>query len=588
MNEKLPRTPFSTPFSPSKKMVEARIRGVIAGPQKRPPLPLLVLVLAFCFFSVNLVSCQPAEVEKNSYYDQYHSQLAAAQGMRRNSPMLHNNRIITDSDQLERARELLTLEPLTEEELSRQWDGDWYTSISFTSDIPALDWTGTDDGSPSYYVSWEDGWWYIILPTGRDKDDRLSGIHLGKLSEEKWGLADELFEQAPTVDDRLHAVDLNRNGIPETIETSVDIDAGRHRLTILENGVSIYDISVLSEDLMRTAVFLYRDGEGQDWLLNYVTILVPDDYGEYYYQVYRLDGWDIEEASHKHLTFDLSFSGDPKGYGEFDPEAIAAYIDEVNALMADSTLLLCTDSNLKTTFDRLGRLEDDLWWINLDYIRDPDKPLVDTLREYQAVKEAAVSNRPAVPYVPAPGTPKRQAALGAYRAVLEDEATFYSTDISRNVDMPHIGEVLGLTFANADHLPAQFTLVDLDGDGVEELALDYRLGNGGTIVMFHYQGGEVLGYYKFGRGFQDVKTDGAYAGSGGAFTRYLLRITSFDRSGFTEETTAYYDYHDPNTFMLHDQPSTEQTVTALFDQHNAKEDVTWYDLNDANIKAAFS
>ena len=63
MRNKLPKTPFSTPFSPSKKMLEARIRGVIAGPQNRPPLPLLALVLAFCFFSVNLFSCQEAEVQ---------------------------------------------------------------------------------------------------------------------------------------------------------------------------------------------------------------------------------------------------------------------------------------------------------------------------------------------------------------------------------------------------------------------------------------------------------------------------------------------------------------------------------------------
>ena len=65
MRRRLPRTPFSTPFSPSKKMLEARIRGVIAGPQKRPPLPLLVLTLVFCLFSVNLVSCQPAQPEEN-------------------------------------------------------------------------------------------------------------------------------------------------------------------------------------------------------------------------------------------------------------------------------------------------------------------------------------------------------------------------------------------------------------------------------------------------------------------------------------------------------------------------------------------
>lgn len=60
----LPRTPFSTPFSSSRRQMEERVRSIVAGPQKRPPLPLLVLVLAFCFFSVNLVSCQPAQPEE--------------------------------------------------------------------------------------------------------------------------------------------------------------------------------------------------------------------------------------------------------------------------------------------------------------------------------------------------------------------------------------------------------------------------------------------------------------------------------------------------------------------------------------------
>ena len=65
MQSTMPRTPFSTPFSSSKKLLETRIRNILTGPQKRPPLPLLALVLAFCFFSVNLVSCQPAQTEEN-------------------------------------------------------------------------------------------------------------------------------------------------------------------------------------------------------------------------------------------------------------------------------------------------------------------------------------------------------------------------------------------------------------------------------------------------------------------------------------------------------------------------------------------
>ena len=143
----------------------------------------------------------------SSYYDQYHKQLSAAQGMGRSSPMLHNHRIITDPDQLKRARELLALEPLTEEEVFRQWDGVWNDIIYFNSNIPTPDWTGADDSSPFYYVSWEDDCYYILLPAERKEGELNSGIYLGKLSEENWGLADELFEQAPTVDDRIHTAE---------------------------------------------------------------------------------------------------------------------------------------------------------------------------------------------------------------------------------------------------------------------------------------------------------------------------------------------------------------------------------------------
>ena len=61
MNEKMPRTPFSTPLSGSVKETEMRIRNIMSGPKKRPPLPFLILVFSVCIFCGNLVSCQVAE-----------------------------------------------------------------------------------------------------------------------------------------------------------------------------------------------------------------------------------------------------------------------------------------------------------------------------------------------------------------------------------------------------------------------------------------------------------------------------------------------------------------------------------------------
>lgn len=63
MKEKIPRTPFSTPLSGSARETEIRIRNIMSGPKKRPPLPFLILVFSICIFCGNIVSCQMAEAE---------------------------------------------------------------------------------------------------------------------------------------------------------------------------------------------------------------------------------------------------------------------------------------------------------------------------------------------------------------------------------------------------------------------------------------------------------------------------------------------------------------------------------------------
>ena len=76
MNEKLPRTPFSTPLSGSARLAELRIRNIFAGPKKRPPVPLMILAAALCLLCGNLVSCnqrpkEPTLVMETQYYDSY-------------------------------------------------------------------------------------------------------------------------------------------------------------------------------------------------------------------------------------------------------------------------------------------------------------------------------------------------------------------------------------------------------------------------------------------------------------------------------------------------------------------------------------
>ena len=64
MNNKMPRTPFSTPLSGSAREVELRLKNIFSGPKKRPPILFLVLMFSVCIFCGNLVSCQVSTAEE--------------------------------------------------------------------------------------------------------------------------------------------------------------------------------------------------------------------------------------------------------------------------------------------------------------------------------------------------------------------------------------------------------------------------------------------------------------------------------------------------------------------------------------------
>ncbi len=66
MDEKMPRTPLSTPLSGSARETELRIRSIFSGPKKRPPILVLTLMCAACLLCGNLVSCQMPESETDA------------------------------------------------------------------------------------------------------------------------------------------------------------------------------------------------------------------------------------------------------------------------------------------------------------------------------------------------------------------------------------------------------------------------------------------------------------------------------------------------------------------------------------------
>ncbi len=63
-NRSVPRSPFSTALSGNAHETELRIRNIVSGPKKRPPLLLVALMCAVALLCGNLVSCQQSQTEE--------------------------------------------------------------------------------------------------------------------------------------------------------------------------------------------------------------------------------------------------------------------------------------------------------------------------------------------------------------------------------------------------------------------------------------------------------------------------------------------------------------------------------------------
>ena len=194
-------------------------------------------------------------------------------------------------------------------------------------------------------------------------------------------------QTAGPVPDRSVTCDLDRNGISEQI--LLHTGEGLYTLRVEEPAGSGADTAA-SKLLWSTeaadahqgwkAVFLTQAGDG-DCLMEYTPTMYCGE-ATYAYRIFYLDGDGGEIVMDEDsVSFGINFMFDDNS---FDARALAAFIEQVNAWLAQSTLLLNTDTNLASTFQRLGMLQDDLWFLEGDgFTRDPDKSLLENLLAYQ-------------------------------------------------------------------------------------------------------------------------------------------------------------------------------------------------------------
>lgn len=128
-----------------------------------------------------------------------------------------------------------------------------------------------------------------------------------------------------------------------------------------------------------TSVYLCRLG-GEDYLLEY-TPWMGGGSCEYRYKLFYLTASGEEVAVQENsVEFDLIFDPEYAEQHQYDPWAINAFMEEINALLASSEELVNTDENLLGTFQAEGRLYDSLWW--LEEVQDENLSLLDNLLNY--------------------------------------------------------------------------------------------------------------------------------------------------------------------------------------------------------------
>ncbi|MBD5118199.1 MAG: hypothetical protein HDT37_03675 [Clostridiales bacterium] len=310
------------------------------------------------------------------------------------------------------------------------------------------------------------------------------------------------------------------------------------------------------------AVFLCSLDD-KDYLLRYHPYM-GQGRCNYEYQLFTLtkDGQEqvVRENS---VFFDLNFASPI--HESFDPEAIAAFMDEINGLLANSTQLINTDADLLNTFEKERRLYDSLWFLDEFFVRDPSKSLLENLRDFKEAMEGSAAQQ-----------------VNPYLTVIQGERSLYSPEHGEWMTLDEFCAKVGPGYDKAG-IP-DFSVLDLDGDGVQEVVLNLDRTYRQWCVVLHEQDGEVRGYALYIRWLSTytLKEDGAFDWSSSAFEG------GWGKLRFTEDgyESIYTIWHEDTTYYLGDRAVSQAEYDAANRRQEAVPDAVWQDFTEENVKEA--
>lgn len=153
---------------------------------------------------------------------------------------------------------------------------------------------------------------------------------------------------------------------------------------------------------------------------------------------------------------------------------------------------------------------------------------------------------------------------------------------------PDVYATKGVDGSDMDWTIKRFTLLDLDGDGADELviAIDYS-GNEEYVVLTCYDGTVYANQVVY-RGFLTPKADGTVAWSNGAFDNGYARFRFENGVLVYDDFAVMIDNGSSVTYTLNGENVSEEDYNAFTAEQDAKDDLAWTDFTVEAVSAALA
>ena len=154
---------------------------------------------------------------------------------------------------------------------------------------------------------------------------------------------------------------------------------------------------------------------------------------------------------------------------------------------------------------------------------------------------------------------------------------------------PDVYATKGVDGSDMDWTSTRFALLDLDGDGTDELVLNIDYSGDEEYVVLTCFDGAVYANQVVHRGFLTPKADGTVAWSNGAFDNGYARFR------FENGVLVYDDFAAVSsdgsgsvTYTLNGESVSEEDFDAFIAEQNAKDDLAWTAFSVDAVNAALA